>query len=242
METGMLINDDGDVLKIIAEADLTIQDQVEFGDVCDEVEDAIKLDDDWCKPIVQRYWSLIKEERWSDLAIVAESDMRDNYIANYFILKKLGMDAKIPVAAWAAYNRMKWQGFNGEIGLLRAMIHNDEDLNAPDDGVSNATALHMMCNLKYAPWCHWRAIQYLVVNGADVNAQTENGDTPLIKLCGNIKWNDHLTAACKFMIKEGANASIKANDGATALSLLVENDPKDPDAGRRELIELLRAG
>ena len=169
-----------------------------------------------------------------------KSDMLDNYMIAVFILKKMQFPTNTPLIAWAASNKMEWEGLHGEIATMRALMWAGFDPSVPDPG-NGTTALHAMCNLKWGQGAHSRAIQHLIDGGADVNAPSKTGDTPLITLCGHTGWSNAMTEAFKRLYNAGADADIKSHDGVSAWGLLNTMQKECPDALRGAFIAEVEA-
>lgn len=79
------------------------------------------------------------------------------------------------------------------------------DVNGPNKG---GTPLHYCLDPKM--------VDYLISKGADVNAKDKRGYTPLMAACGNVKGTEEAAIA---LIEHGADPSVEAPDGYTALFL-----------------------
>jgi ankyrin repeat protein len=79
-----------------------------------------------------------------------------------------------------------------------------------------------------------RMIQLLVDCGADVNAKTENGLTPLLLLLGNKHFRDEFTisGSVRYLLEKGADVNVIGMNGWTALDVAMEK-------GYTEIVKLL---
>lgn len=170
------------------------------------------------------------------LANILEADLSDNYIDSGLAAIALGVDKSLPLVAWAATNRRHFPGYKGELALLRTLLWANYDPSAQSEETGN-TALHMMCSLAWGPGVYPRAVGYLLEFDADVNARNNRGDTPLITLSGAVRWSPLHTEAFNLLVNDGADELVEADDGSTALSILIENQSKAHDAQRAELID-----
>ena len=185
----------------------------------------------------EKYNGFVQAQDHNGLMGALRADMLDNYIVGAFAAKKMGFNKPgVPMVAWAANNKKDFAGLRGEIGLIRYLIWAGFDVNAPVPG-SGATALHLMCNTKWGDGCHPRAIRALLMNGATVDVKaTGNGDTALATLSGAILWSDAHQWIASVLLQQGANFRSVSNDGATPLSLMVQNQATHPDPKRAALI------
>lgn len=166
-----------------------------------------------------------------------KSDLWDNYMIGGFVLMRSDIPESTPLIAWASLNRMEFPGLHGEISLMRALMWGGFDPSATTNGQERGiTALHAMCSLKYGDGVHVRAIEHLIEGGANVNAVTEAGDTPLITLCGHTGWNDEMSNAFKVLYNAGADADQKEDDGPSAWQLLNTLEKQHPHPIRAALI------
>lgn len=164
------------------------------------------------------------------------SDMHDNYMIGAFVLIKGKLPVHQPLIAWASMNRMEFPGLHEEISLMRALMWAGFDPSAPASPESGITALHAMCNKRYGSGCHPRAVHHLIQGGADVNAQSSNGDTPLITLCGHTGWGEEMSECFKMLYQGGADAEKKSDDGIGAWSLLQKMQREHPHPERQAFI------
>jgi ankyrin repeat protein len=66
---------------------------------------------------------------------------------------------------------MKWCAYYGDVSAIRFLLANGERLEALGENLELATASYHG---------HWRLVQFLIENGADVNyASADSGETPL---------------------------------------------------------------
>ncbi|MES2149903.1 MAG: hypothetical protein V4508_08915 [Pseudomonadota bacterium] len=174
------------------------------------------------------------------LVRAVRTDMMDNYMIAAFVCIELDMPKAMPLIAWAALNKMDFQGMHGEIACMRALMWGGFDVNAqtPESGVS---ALHAMCNLQWGPGAHPRAAQHLIENGADVNLRSTTGDTPMITLCGHSAWGEDIDQTFRVLFNAGADMELEAEDGASAWSLLQSQQKANPQPKRGQLISELAA-
>jgi hypothetical protein len=169
-----------------------------------------------------------------------ESDMMDNYMIGAFVGMAMGLPKHLPLIAWAALNKMDFEGMHGEIVCMRALMWGGFDVNAqiPESGIS---ALHAMCNLKWGHGAHDRAVHHLIENGADVNIQSTSGDTPIITLCGHSTWGEGIDRTFRMLFNAGADIAIEANDGASAWLLLQRQQEANPEPLRGQHVSELAA-
>ncbi|XP_049869328.1 ankyrin repeat domain-containing protein 39 [Pectinophora gossypiella] len=115
------------------------------------------------------------------------------------------------------WERGLWNAaFNGEIDRVEHLINKarnpKEAVNAPDN--SGYTALHYAARKGHVDVC-----KMLLMNGADVNANTKSGKaTPLHKAAAAGK-----VAAVKILIQAGADIKMQDVDGETALHKAAAN-------------------
>ena len=169
-----------------------------------------------------------------------KTDMMDNYMIAAFVCLEMGIPKHLPLIAWAALNKMDFEGLHGEIACMRALMWGGFDVNAqtPESGIS---ALHAMCNLKWGPGAHARAVHHLIENGADVNLRSATGDTPIITLCGHSTWGEDIDRTFRLLYNAGADMEAEAEDGASAWSLLQGQQRASPQPLREQLISELAA-
>lgn len=169
-----------------------------------------------------------------------QADMMDNYMIAAFACIELGVPKHFPLIAWAALNKMDFEGLQGEIACMRTLMWGGFDVNSqtPEGGIS---ALHAMCNLKWGRGAHPRAVHHLIENGADVNIQSATGDTPMITLCGHATWNEDIDRTFYLLFDAGADLEIEAEDGASAWLLLQSQQKENPHLLREQLISELSA-
>ena len=170
-----------------------------------------------------------------------KSDMMDNYMIGAFVCIEMGFPKDLPLIAWAAMNKMDFEGLHGEIACMRALMWGGFNVNAQSGG-DGMTALHAMCNLKWGGGAHPRAVEHLIENGADVNiAIKSSGDTPMITLCGHTGWGEDLDQTFRLLFQAGADMELEANDGNSAWALLQQCQKENPHPLRAALIDALAA-
>lgn len=92
---------------------------------------------------------------------------------------------------------------NPDFKLIRTILENGlVDVNAKDD--IGWTGLHCAC----MNFSSLDLVKLLIEAGADVNAQTNEGDVPLL-----VAINHNSNRISKFLIKAGADVNIKNNYG-----------------------------
>jgi len=231
-------NSDSFKIALITEDLQGDQSKEAFASVCDQAKramDAHEIGDDFRREYIQR----AKDPK--ALLEQVESDMMDNYMIGAFVCIDLQFPKNLPLIAWAAMNKMDFQGLHGEIACMRALMWGGFDVNAQTDE-SGITALHAMCNLKWGGGAHPRAIHHLIENGADVNIAAKNtGDTPIITLCGHTGWGNDLDRSFRMLFNAGADVELQANDGSSAWVLLQTNERDNPHPLRAQLIADLAA-
>ncbi|WP_409028532.1 hypothetical protein OX462_12290 [Janthinobacterium sp. SUN098] len=164
-----------------------------------------------------------------------QADMMDNYMIAAFACIELGLSKHFPLIAWAALNKMDFEGLHGEIACMRALMWGGFDVNGQTQE-SGISALHAMCNLKWGKGAHPRAVHHLIENGANVDIQSATGDTPMITLCGNATWNEDIDRTFYLLFDAGADLEMEADDGASAWLLLQSQQKKKPHPLREQLI------
>ncbi len=98
------------------------------------------------------------------------------------------------------------------------LTHQHVSINATDD--YGYTPLH------YAMWHDNTALYDLLLkHGADLNALTHNGDTPL--MTKTYQWGDYQQSSVKYLLKKGAEVSHVNKDGQTAYSYSVMRNRYD---------------
>ena len=213
------------------------QTQKSFAKVCKHAEKAISPSGIGSEFFTQ--YSAIPQESSEFFERVME-DMLDNYMIAGFVLKKMNLHRGAPLIAWASLNKMKYEGFKGEIATIRSLMWAGFDPSARS-GPEGATALHSMCNLRWGYGAHPRAVRHLIQGGADVNAIGGNGDTPLTTLSGNQGWNDQIDQCFRLLLDAGARPDIASTDGTTARGLLNEMQRDFPDVLRAKLIDDMKS-
>ena len=183
------INDDKSFkLALITEDLQGDQSKVGFAAVCEQARAAMSAHDIG-SDFRRTYLNYMSDPEI--LVSQVQTDMMDNYMIAAFVCMEMGLPKHLPLIAWAALNKMDFEGLHGEIACLRALMWGGFDVNGQtqDSGIS---ALHAMCNLKWGRGAHPRAVHHLIENGANVNIQSATGDTPMTTLCGNATWNEDI--------------------------------------------------
>lgn len=101
---------------------------------------------------------------------------------------------------------------NGDIQSARALLNKGVNVNVMSRTASypiNAAAVENDLAM----------IELLIANGADLNVQNGQGDTPLI--CAT-KYGGGIEKTVKLIVDAGADVSITDNDGKTALDYAIE--------------------
>jgi len=171
----------------------------------------------------------------------AANSLYDNYFHVALSLVMARDDYfETPALAWAAFNKNEYPGFKDEIACVRLLTWAGFDPNAQDG--RGMTALHYMASWKNLPASQPRGVRILLEAGANPDIQNLRGDTPLIFMAGNITWHPAMSMSAAKLLNAGADITLKANDGATFLSLLKEGQAKKPDPGRQVIIEAVENG
>ncbi len=171
----------------------------------------------------------------------AKAALNDNYFHKALtIVQHRETFIDQPVVAWAAFNKNQYKGYSDEIAVMRLLITAGFDINLQDQ--NGATPLHYMVCWNHPPFASMRGLRLLYEFGpCDPNLQNKNGDTPLIFLSGCGNWFPVFNFAAEFLLELGADTTIKANDGSTALSLLLQQQQANPSEDRASLIEIIKA-
>lgn len=161
----------------------------------------------------------------------AKRALYDNYlsaaIAAIYAAKTNKSIRKLPLLSAAAFNKHKYEGYQGEIACLRMLLWAGFDPNAQDS--YGKTALHFMAALKIHPGSHPRAVRLLLQAGANPNLKNDNGDTALCFLAGNTVWTAAHTKSAWILLQNGADPFAKARDGESAYSLWKKTEKDIPD-------------
>ena len=187
----------------------------------------------------QRYLQIRESGVSEDLVKALRADMLDNYVLAAFAAKNLAIPTSLPLIAWGAANRSEFEGWRGEISIIRALLWAGYDPSVPDE--RGATGLHYMVNLKYGSGCNPRALGYLLRAGCDPNVARNNGDTALITLCGHTRWTSQHNECMQLLSDAGGDIFAVAKDGETPLSLLKRCDAASPNPDRQQIIGTLEA-
>ena len=107
--------------------------------------------------------------------------------------------------------------FNGDLGKVQALISDADELELKA-ALANA-----------AQQGHTDVVELLLENGADINAQTRDGYTPLTMACRGCHWD-----TARVLIDNGAGVNIETGNGYTALIFASSE-------GRLEIVEALIA-
>lgn len=116
---------------------------------------------------------------------------------------------------------------NGDVAKITAMLGADPSL-ANAKGGYDKTPLHVACEKN-----HVAAVRALIGAGADVEAQTAWGMTPL-EWASNCAGNNGHTEVARFLLERGADIHFKGFFGATALHWAAAN-------GHTETVDFLLA-
>lgn len=168
-----------------------------------------------------------------------EAGLRDNVFAMAMICAAAGDKfADLPLVAWAAFNKNQYQGYKCEIAVMRMLVNAGFDVNLPCDG---KMPLHYMASWQNIPYSSPRGVRILLEAGADPNAQSSSGDNPLCYMAGNVTWTTHLQMSAYYLVNAGADPYMKAEDGACAMSLLMNGEQQAPNEMREEFIEKIKS-
>ena len=81
-------------------------------------------------------------------------------------------------------------------------------------------------------------VELLIENGADGNAETSDGWTPLHKLCRHYSY-PNLIDLIELFIVNGADVRVKTQNGKTALDLFLHS-PVNKHKNRPQILKLLK--
>lgn len=113
-------------------------------------------------------------------------------------------------------NEAKWSVQNGDLDKVKqAVSQAGFDINA-DVGMGRAL-IH--CAADYG---QTEVLEFLIANGANVNAKDKHGITPLL----NAIFEGH-TASVKLLLSKGADKTVKAPSGESALESAEKDEIKD---------------
>ena len=135
------------------------------------------------------------------------------------------MGAKIEVKDLKGRTALHYAALNGNNIMVENLIWKKAEVNIKDN--SKATPLHYAAatNKSSASW----AIRLLLLNGADIKARDERGETPLHCACKAGFWS-----AVDLLLDHHADINLKDINGLTPLDQAKSND-------HVEIIDLLRA-
>ncbi|MHC4663014.1 MAG: ankyrin repeat domain-containing protein [Planctomycetota bacterium] len=113
-------------------------------------------------------------------------------------------------------------------GMVKLLVENGADVNAKTD--IGLTALHFLANAGGYINNNAKAVMYLAVNGADINARDKNNRTPLL-IC--VKQHSGTLLMVEVFIKAGADINVKDKDGNTPIHIAARGYPE------KKVLELL---
>lgn len=165
-----------------------------------------------------------------------EAGLRDNYAHIAFgVLKAIPTDTDLPVIAWAAFNKHRYQGWKDEIGIVRTLALAGYNPNLPD--TSSKTPLHLMAYQDPAPHSSPRGVRLLLDAGAEVDARNARGDTPLMLLAASGAWTEATHNSAIKLLEAGADPFAKADDSETPLSVMKQCQKANPSGARQAIID-----
>ena len=147
-------------------------------------------EDPCCSPL----FAAVAHENLDVLQLLVDKGADVNSCTNYDLTTPLMMAAR-----------------NGDVNIATFLVEHGGNVNLKDK--RGETALHQAIN-KYEQACD--VLRYLIKNGADVNARTNNNCTPLM-----IASKLDLVDVVSFLIEQGANTDLADKDGLTALHYAV---------------------
>jgi len=122
------------------------------------------------------------------------------------------------------FQRMVFKSTTPNLEWLKIFLQYGADVTVRDN--KKSTVLHYLVNPRNfsahetIAMCHW-----VLACGADINAQNNQGDTPLHIILERYKEfsPDHLKAMLRYFILRGANLNLTNKDGLTVLDLATRN-------------------
>ena len=187
-----------------------------------------------------RYGELIGRKEFQAAIDAMHYDLNDNKIFAAMAIHKMGVPKDMPMVASAAFNKHSYQGLKDEFALVRFLHWSGFDINAAAAS-TGMTPLHLFSSTKVMPGTHPRAVEWLVVQGADVDATNAQGDTAMAYLCGTQGWGEHQTRSFVALLKAGSNPFAEADDGTTPYALLTRANQAEFSQVRADVIKGLEA-
>lgn len=109
--------------------------------------------------------------------------------------------------------------------ILKLLIKNGADVNIKNK--------HGRSALMLADYSSTETIKVLLENGADVDSRNKYGATTLMLVSGAY---DNYFEVVKLLIRYGANINAKDNEGKSAITYAMENNPSN----KKNIIEMVR--
>lgn len=114
---------------------------------------------------------------------------------------------------------------NGNDNLIKLLLKSGADVNVKNN--------HGRSALMLADYSSTETIKVLLENKADVDSRNKYGATTLMLVASSY---DNYFEVVKLLIKYGANINAKDNEGKTAITYAMENNPSN----KKDIIEMLR--